>query len=340
MGREFNQQQFSDTFCKHSKLLSESIGIKLNEAMEWKDIPDEVKNQAYELIQKHNASVSDDGSGMKKGFYIIDVTGKHQVYYTFWRFKEIDPRFVAFIKNPIYMGNLTTDLLSSVEKVLSKPGVKNVRVEIEYDETRKHLIGKTTKTPTFTFGKYRGKTFPEVYLENPSYFAWLDKNADPRYEGSKMSMQIKAFAEMYFQDVAKKNAETSTSQFLGNKGDRVSGEFKIYGMAVKDKQAFSYFDSKRGNLGQYVMYKLIDDKGNKTVANGVEKVLLSNLPERYKIRQNGDEIIFVEDQFSGVEAKELGRVKKGDVVKMSGIISDTYEALGIKFTKLNRLKKI
>jgi len=72
--RECINEVSSDTFSKHSKLLSESIGIKLNEAMEWKDIPDEVKNQAYELIQKHNASVSDDGGGMKKGFYIIDVT--------------------------------------------------------------------------------------------------------------------------------------------------------------------------------------------------------------------------------------------------------------------------
>ena len=69
--RECINEVSSDTFSKHSKLLSESIGIKLNEAMEWKDIPDEVKNQAYELIQKHNASVSDDGGGMKKGFYII-----------------------------------------------------------------------------------------------------------------------------------------------------------------------------------------------------------------------------------------------------------------------------
>ena len=55
----------------------------------WKEVPEEVKAEAYRLIEDHNSKVSLDP---KKGSYWIDVTGKHQVYYTFWRYKEIDPR--------------------------------------------------------------------------------------------------------------------------------------------------------------------------------------------------------------------------------------------------------
>jgi len=232
----------------YKNLLSEN-------ALPWKEVPEEERNKAYEMIKKHNDSVV-EGESKIKGFYIIDVTGKYQVYYTFWRFREIDPRIKNYIKNPIYFGNLTTNLLSSIEKALSNPVVRNVRVELLTDETRQGMIGKSTKTtPSFTFGKYRGKTFPEVYLEDPSYFAFLAKNADPRYETSKTNLAIKAFANMYFDDVTKKNQETSTSQYVGNVGDNYQGELELYN--IKNVPARdSYSDG-------YTVFKLKDDEGNK-----------------------------------------------------------------------------
>jgi hypothetical protein len=124
----------------------------LFETLEWKDVPEEDRNKAIELIDKHNKSADDS----IKGYYAIDVTGKHQVYYTFWRYKEIDPMFAAYIKNPIYMGNLSTNLLSSVENAIKK--AHSTRLELISEETKEGLIGKTKETPIFTFGKYRGKS--------------------------------------------------------------------------------------------------------------------------------------------------------------------------------------
>lgn len=221
----------------------------------WKEVPEEDRQKAWDMIEQHNKAITNQDDYQKKGFYIIDVTGKHQVYYTFWRYREIDPRIARYIKNPIYFGNLTTNLLTSVEKALSKPVVRNVRVELLTDETRSGMIGKTTQTPSFTFGKYRGKTFPEVYLEDPSYFAFLSKNADPRYQTSKTNLAIQAFASMYFDDVTKKNQETSTSQYVGNVGDNYQGELELYNVkSVPPQDAYS---------SGYTVFKLKDGQGNK-----------------------------------------------------------------------------
>ena len=67
-------ETFQKTFDKHKSLLQESL--------DWKDVPVEVKDEVYRKVKEHN--VKTDPS--IKGFYAIDVTGKYQVYYTFWRF--------------------------------------------------------------------------------------------------------------------------------------------------------------------------------------------------------------------------------------------------------------
>ena len=220
----------------------------------WKEVPEEIKEEANRLIDEHNSKVTLDP---KKGSYLIDVTGKHQVYYTFWRFREIDPRFAAFIKNPIYFGNLSTDLLGSVKKVLSKSIVADVPVELMTDETRQGMIGRTKKTPAFTFGKYRGKTFPEVYLEDPAYFAWLSKNANDKYARTETSLAIGAFAQMYFDDVTKKNQETSTSEFVGKVGDSYQGELELYNVKYVEPKAYQ---------DGYTVFKMKDSNGNKFIS--------------------------------------------------------------------------
>ncbi|NBW58911.1 hypothetical protein EBR43_14275, partial [bacterium] len=193
----------------------------------WKDVPQEEKNKAYEMLKKHNDAVVNPKDS-EKNLYFIDVTGKHQVYYTFWRFRDIPAAVRNYIKNPIYFGNLSTDLLPSIEKALSKPVVKNVRVELYGDQTKEHLIGRTKTTPKFTFGKYRGKSFPDVYLEDPGYFVFLAKNADPKYADTQTAQAVRAFAQMYYDDVTKKNVETSTAQYVGKVGDRYEGELELY----------------------------------------------------------------------------------------------------------------
>lgn len=269
----------------------------LNEVLDWKEIPDEERAEANKLIQAHNTAATID-PGIK-GYYAIDVTGRHQVYYTFWRYRDdIDPRIAQLIKNPIYFGNLTTNYLSSVKKALEHipPTMKLV---VWTDENRHHLIGKPER---FTFGKYRGEPYHEVFLKDPSYFAWLAKNQDPQYANTKSALAIKLFADMYFEQQTKKNQETSTSKFVGTEGGSYEGELKIYNIAEKQGQSFGY-DQKPET---YLAYKLVDAEGNKFLAVNLNK----NFPN----------------------------AKKDDTIKVRGKIKAHKELMGIKFTALNYVK--
>jgi len=283
-------ETFQKTFDKHKSLLQESL--------DWKDVPVEVKDEVYRKVNEHN--VKTDPS--IKGFYAIDVTGKYQVYYTFWRFKDIDPRFAGFIKNPVYMGNLTTDLMSSVDKAIQR--VPNVKIEIWEDATKNNLIGKTKDTPSFTFGKYRGRTFPDVYLENPSYFAFLAKNADPKYANTKSSVAIQFFANLYFEEMTKKNQESSTSKFSGTIGGRYEGELEVYNIKEYKNQTNSF----TGETRDVYLYKLKDADENKFMCYDLEK--------------------------------KFTDVKVGDKLKVSAKIKNHKEVVGIKFTLLNYVKPL
>ena len=223
---------------KNSRLL-----VAAGAAIEWKDVSEDEKNEAYALIGAHNKS-SDNN---KNGLYFIDVSGKYQVYYTFWRWLETANPYVP---NPIYMGNLSTNLVQAVKKAIAH--AYNVPVTLESDETRHGLIGKTREVPKFTFGKYRGQAMSEVYLENPSYFVWLAKNADPKYADSKANIAIKFFADLYFKEMTKTNQETSTSKYVGQPGGKFTGELEIYKI-----------EEKSGDNGPYTVFKLKDADDNK-----------------------------------------------------------------------------
>lgn len=271
----------------------------LAEVLDWKELPSEEVIEGNKLLDAHNQSATID-RGIK-GYYAIDVTGKHQVYYTLWRWREdIDPRIAAYIKNPIYMGNLTTDYLTSVKKALERVA-PTMRVVIWNGETRHHLIGKTE---TFTFGKYRGVPYHEVFLTDPGYFAFLAKNQDPKYANTKSALAIRLFADMYFEEQTKKNLETSTSKFVGTVGGKFEGELKIYNIAEKQGQAFGYGQEPQS----YKVYKLIDAEGNKFIAFNLDK--------------------------------SFPQAQKDDVVKLKGNIKDHKELMGIKFTALNYVKPV
>jgi len=282
---------FESTFSKHKSLL-------LKESLEWKNVPEEVKDEVYKKIDDHNRQIDP----AIKGYYAIDVTGKHQAYYTFWRWKEIDPKFAQFIKNPVYMGNLSTDLIGSVDRAIQR--APKVRIEIWQDETKHNLIGKTKDTQIFTFGKYRGKTFPEVFSEDPGYFAFLAKNSNPKYDNTKSSVAIRYFSDLYFDEMTKKNIETSISKFVGTIGGRFEGEVEVYNIKEYKDQINSFTGEKR----DVYLYKLKDSNENKFMCYDLEK------------------------KFPGV--------KVGDKLKISAKIKNHKEVVGIKFTLLNYIKPL
>lgn len=277
-----------------------------------KEISQEEWNEGIRLMKEHNDGPIDKEL---KGFYYIDVTGKWQVYFTLWRWKDIDPRFAGFIKNPIYMGNMTTNFLTSVKKALEKIP-RSVRFQIMTDENREGLIGKNSARSNedmrFTFGKYRGRSMGEVYLENPSYFAWLAKNADPRYENSKANKAIQLFAQMYYEEVTKQNQEKYKDvQYVGAIGDRYEGEIEVYKIETKAGQNFG----PRRSWGKqedptYTDARAVDAAGNKFIIYNLDKAFPDHI------------------------------IEKGSKVKIRGKVKDQKEILGIKFNRLSYVKGI
>lgn len=278
-------------FEKLVEIILENALPQTGGILPWKEVPQEQKDKAYELLKAHNDSVVNPQDG-PQNYYFIDVTGKHQVYYTFWRFRILPPAIRNWIKNPIYFGNLSTDIVSSVQKAISR--ANNVRVELYGDETREHLIGRTKATPKFTFGKYRGQSFPDVYLNDPRYFVYLSKNADPKYAETDTAGAIRAFAQMYYDDVTKKNIETSTVQFVGKPGDKFEGELELYNHKT--------YEPKDYYSNGYEVYKLKDAQGNKFITY---KFPSNEIGTKMKVRAK----IQAHKEILGVKFNKIGYVK-------------------------------
>jgi len=258
--------------------------------------------EAFELTSQHNSSGKIDSQ--IPGFYFIDVTGKYQVYFTLWRFKPVDPRIANWVKTELYMGNMATDFLSSVKKALNKIP-PTVRFQIVTDQNREGLIGKNKATNQedikFTFGKYRGKSIGEVYLEDPRYIAWLAQNTDPQWEHTKVNQAVKVFASLYYQEVTKHNLETSKSQHYAKVGEWYQGELEIYNVTEKQGN-----DWATGKPITYLSYKLKDASDNKFIVYNLNK----SFPE----------------------------AKSGDKIHLRGKVKDHKQFLGVNFTVLNYVK--
>lgn len=276
-----------------------------------KDITPEEWNEAIKLMKDHNESAQIDKE--LKGFYYIDVTGKWQVYFTLWRWKDIDPKFASVIKNPIYMGNMTTNFLTSVKKALDLVP-SSIRFQIMTDQNREGLIGRvaahSNEDIKFTFGKYRGRSLGEIYLEDPKYIIWLVQNQDPKYAETKMSRALQLFAQMYYEEVTNQNKEKFKDiQFAGNKGDKYEGEIEVYKYEIKQGQVFGYL-GRGQNPPTYTSTRAVDKNGNKLIINNLDKT------------------------FPGQT------IEKGSKLAIKGKVVDQIEILGVKFTKIGYVKPL
>ncbi len=273
----------------------------------WAQLPDEIKDKAYEMIEKRNNSPKIDKA--IEAEYWIDVTGKYHVFYTLWRYRTDKgaQEFAFVIKNPVYLGNLSTDLLAAVEKACNKVR-ENVRIVLMTDENRTKIQGKAER---FKFGKYRGELFTDVFLQDPGYFMFLAKNSNPKYGADP---KICAFADMAKQEITEKNRETSKSQYLGEAGAKVTVTGTVYNIKEQEEPYFGprYGRPSRGVWGENVkmmkIYRLEDSEGNKFIVNRLDKV------------------------FPEID------IQKGTSLTFSATIKNTFEAMGIKFTSLTRPK--
>lgn len=224
------------------------IHTLLLENINFKDISDAQYDWATEYLN-HDTK---DWNTKDFGYYLIDVSGKYSVYYTLWRYK---PSKSAHVKPIQYIQNLSTDFKKAIEKAKIIANV--VPTYIDKTGTKSSLHGQKAK---FTFGKYRGELFGDVFVKDPQYFAWVYKNL---YGGlSKQNRDfISHYNNLYWENKTKENIENSISSYLGKKGEKISVE----GIVKKIKNV-------TGQFGDAKQYNLEDLEGNKIMVYGLEKL--------------------------------------------------------------------
>lgn len=183
----------------------------------------------------------------KFGYFSIDVSGKYNVYYTLWRVNILNNHFIT---------NLSTDFMTAVEK--AKKAAGRVPVLIDRYGTKSGLF-QAAKAEIITFGKHRGKSLGDIFVEEPKYLAWLYKN----YKGGALSLEkIKYYNDLYFETITKKNLEESTSKYVGEIGEKINIKAKVYDVTAESNQF--------NNAIQYKC-KLIDGDGNKYMTYNIGK---------------------------------------------------------------------
>jgi hypothetical protein len=176
------------------------------------------------------------------GYFYIDVSGKYSVYYTLWRF---NPQNRYSITN--FITNLSIDFMTAVQK--AKKAAGRVPIIIDKFGTQAGMF-QAAKAEIITFGKHRGKTLGDIFVEDPQYILWLAKeNRNP-----DRTEKLQYYKDLYFETITKKNIEESKSQYIGKIGDKINIEAKIYDV----KSEVSSYDNKL----QY-RCKLVDESGNK-----------------------------------------------------------------------------
>jgi len=180
------------------------------------DVSDEEVEKADEIL-KQNVDPSWDKT--KFGFMVIGVTGKHQVYYTFWKYSPLN-----MLNQLAYMGNLATNIVKAAEKAKKIAGIQPIFFD-NY-ETLKSLSG--APSDVIGFGKYRGKRLGEVYAEDPQYVIWIAKNFQAKNAKQKEFHDIaRDFTNTFFKSMGDTNREAETKTFETPVGDVFQGQVTV-----------------------------------------------------------------------------------------------------------------
>ena len=219
------------------------------------------ENKMSALIQPSDADIEEAEKILSEGkdtsmdmktdsLFFIDVSGKYSVYYTFWRW---NPRTATCH----YICNLSTDFMTAVKKAAKASG--RIPVIIDRFGTYAGLF-KAAKAEIITFGKYRGKTIGDIFVEDPKYIIWLAT----KYEGSSNLdyEKLNYYKQLYFETLTKKNQEESKSQYVGNIGEKISIQAEVYDFQVENNE-----------WGVQYSCKLVDDDGNKYRTYNIGRVV-------------------------------------------------------------------
>ena len=292
-----------------------------------KDIRDEDILRAEEIIQH---GVDPSWNVAEWGSMFIGVTGRHQVYYTFWKY---NPR----VGEMRYMGNLATDIVRAAEKAKKIAGKQPIYFD-DY-ETLKGLAGGPVDV--IGFGKYRGRTLGEVYSEDPQYVIWIAKNFTARNAKQKEFVTIaKDFSDTYFRSMADTNRAAETKEFFGKRGEKVEMTTQIVKIDTYNNTPDGY--SSYGNSVSYRVRTETEHVRFQFYATPKEMSKLTGVEYKGKLIRGSYDVFEVVSQETkdAIEAA-IPALINTDVI-MKGTIKTHKEIVGKKYTILSRvtLKKL
>lgn len=216
-----------------------------------RDYSDSVYETIRQAVETHNVNKS-----WEFGYYIIDTTGQHRVFFTLYRYSS---RIVY--GNPYrYIKNVSIDLLNIVDTIKRLP----LPVIVNNDDNYNPLVinfRKRTKEgiPVIPLGKYKGKTIAEVWEQDRNWILWFNKNYKtqpytdfmgrsrmPKLtdEDVLLKQNAEELVQIFWDEMTEKNRQECPSKHFGAIKDRVVIEATV--LSVKDLK-ITISDSE-GNL--------------------------------------------------------------------------------------------
>jgi len=193
-------------------------------------IPIEVTDEEYTEAESIVASnVDPTWNEAEWGNMFIGVTGKHQVYYTLWKYR---PKVIGFSDPVHYMGNLSINIVEAAKKARKRAGIQPVYFE-DY-QTLKGLQG--SRDDVMTGGKHRGETISEIYMEDPQYVLWIAKTWAQSAKTKKQMKQLnnaQILADDFFKSMTERNQAAETKGYF-EVGKKFVGPLKVIGHKTYD----------------------------------------------------------------------------------------------------------
>lgn len=223
------------------------------------------------LVNTHNEEVKENLKSRSDiqwddRLLFVELTGNKHVYFTLYSYHK---PISAFIDPYSYIKNLSIDLEEAVNQALSIAKKRQIVVFLCAEDNHNPYITnfrKRTKEgiPNIPFGKYRGMTIAQVWDIDEKYVMWFHAEYKTKpYNGRMPQMNeedvmlrknAKDLIDLFFENKAEENRQTSTSKYVGVLKDRYVHTLTIAKIKVKQD---SYDEG-----GGYILNTATDSDGN------------------------------------------------------------------------------
>ncbi len=208
------------------------------------------------IVDEHN-----NGRSFDRMYYIVDVTGDKEVYFTLYRYVKPTSGYVNPYK---YIKNMSIDLEKAVNDIHRLP----MPVLVNYTDNNNPLLVNFKKrskegVPNIPFGKYKGEPLADVWEKDRNWVMWFYKNykteqfKDPsvRYRTAKwteedilLKEQAEQLIQLFWEEMAEQNRQTSTSKYFGEIGKRTVVDAKVTKIKKNNDYSTIYLETKDGDI--------------------------------------------------------------------------------------------